>query len=233
MSPKSFSTQTDFIPLFEAVALVPYTRDYIGRLAREGKIVSEQIEKQWFVSRQSLFNFFEQNAIEDSVKKRILSLSRKNDLEVKDFYTAKISSIKARQANLPTTSLAMAVLIICGGLLGGLCIQSGTAVMAHVPKTTMFPTLAMLKQVPSQASVVVAQEVASFASNQATEVTEKMSLEKGIVVFPTATEADEEIVATLFSDDVTVTQTSTTTGYVRSRDGEIELPFVRVPQSNP
>ncbi len=119
MSPKSLLQKSGFIPLSTAVTLVSYSRDYIGRLAREGKILAEQIDREWFVSRQSLINFFENSSLEESAKKKILSLSRKNDIEVKDFYTSELSRITAKQSKFAGASAILTLMIMFGGFGSG------------------------------------------------------------------------------------------------------------------
>jgi hypothetical protein len=64
-----------------------------------------------------------------------------------------------------------------------------------------------------------------------TEVTEPLSLAGGIVLLPTT--PDAAVATDFFSDAVTVTMVSTTTGVIRSeQDGIVrELPFVRIPET--
>ena len=223
---------TDFISLSEAVTLVTYSRDYIGRLAREGKICAKQTDKQWVVSRASLVNFFEQSSLEDSVKKRILSLSRKNDLEVKDFYRAAVATISNRQTRSGNASLFFVTLIIFGGLFSGVALHSNASLLSRESEVSLVQLLSSLTLLPNTANVIqpLVPESAVFFEASVVETQDRIPMEGGIVLFPTVTAADGETVETLFSDDVTVVVTSTTTGFVRSADGATELPFVRVPK---
>ena len=237
MSRKSLVKKSDTIPLSVAVTLVSYSRDYIGRLAREGKIVAEQIDREWYVSRESLLNFAEHAALEDSVKKKILSLSRKNDLEVKDFYTQKVSGITARQNQIGTRSLALTLLVLMGGLLPGYLFYTNANVLVANASASVLETLASLS-VTSGAQNANVRSAKGDASPEWTdglvvESHEAIAMDGGIVLFPTIQSNDVETVENLFSDDVTVVITSTTTGFVRSADGTSELPFVRVPQQAP
>ena len=233
MSPSSPAKKTDLISLSVAVTLVPYSRDYIGRLARSGKIVAEHVDKQWFVSEQSLTHFFAQSDLEESVKKRILSISRKNDLEVRDFYTQTINQIKSRQHKLGNVSLAMAVLIICGGFGGGLFLRAATAFSAEAPQASLTDVLGALTAMPNQATVVAARKskpaTTQFSDQVVIEQTDKIPMQSGVVLFPSTRPADTEMVRTLFSDEVSVVVTSTTTGFVRAKNSDRELPFVRIP----
>lgn len=234
MPPQSLVKKSDSIPLSVAVTLVSYSRDYIGRLAREGKIVAEQIDREWFVSRQSLLNFAEHTSLEDSAKKKILSLSRKNDLEVKDFYAKKVSSIQARQLAIASGSLAATFVVMLGGVLSGYFFYANAPVLVTDSKVTIADTLISLRiNGGSQSANLVGGVNDSnpvWSEGLVVESNETMAIEEGIVLFPTVRSGDVAAVEDLFSDEVTVVVTSTTTGFIRSADGASELPFVRVPQ---
>lgn len=240
MSPENSSPAhsnfSEFIPLASAVTLVSYSRDYIRRLAREGKIKSRQIDKEWFVNRQALLNFFETSAVEDSVKKRILSLSRKNDLEVKDFYFEKVSRILARQSHSPNIGLALAILTISGGLLSGLLLHQAAMVTSHNPNVSLGELLAIITSLPNQAAVVAATEQSAnviFSDTIAEETTEQISMGGGVVLFPAVSQGNLAQVETFFSDEVEVVVTSSTTGFVRNKSQTTKLPFVRIPAPAP
>jgi hypothetical protein len=237
MSPKSLVKKSDTIPLSVAVTLVSYSRDYIGRLAREGKILAEQIDREWYVSRESLLNFALHATLEDSVKKKILSLSRKNDLEVKDFYTQKVSSIIARQNTTRASSLVLTLMVLMGGLLPGYLFYTNANTLVGGGSASIVETLASLTVTSGahSANVQSANQGTSpvWTEGLVVESHEAIAMDGGIVLFPTVQPGDGDVVSNLFSDDVTVVVTSTTTGFVRSADGTSELPFVRVPKSAP
>lgn len=224
---------TDPISLSVAVTLVSYSRDYIGRLAREGRVAARQIDKQWFVSRESLLNFFEHSAVEDSVKKKILSQSRKNDLEVKDFYKVTISKINGRTTNMANLSLLATVLIIAGGLCGGLLLNTQAAAFTEGENFQLAQVFQAFTTAPHEVSSEVANvSAAVFSETVVIESQEKIPMDGGVVLFPTLNAKEGESVTALFSDDVTVVITSTTTGFVRTSDGGKELPFVRIPNTS-
>ena len=235
MSPLSTDKNSEYISLSEAITLVTYSRDYLGRLAREGKIISKQINKQWFVNRQSLMHFFEHSALEDSIKKRILSISRKNDLEVKDAYSNTVLAIQARAEYHSNVSLLATVVIIAGGLLSGVLLQlSGKAVSTEevVSFALVKETLSdVFKEADTQTAAVASSLI--FTDSKVMETKEKISMEEGIVVFPAGISAGKEKQVTeLFSDDVEVVFTSTTTGLVKMVNSDTALPFVRVPEES-
>ncbi|MBY0538610.1 winged helix-turn-helix domain-containing protein [Patescibacteria group bacterium] len=235
MSAKSLVKKSDSIPLSVAVTLVSYSRDYIGRLAREGKIVAEQIDREWYVSRASLLNFAEHSTLEDSVKKKILSLSRKNDLEVKDFYTQKVSNINTRQYLARTQSLVLTLIMLLGGSFPGYLFYTNANLLTGAKPVSIAETLGYLDVVGSTQSALVPassrENAAVWTEGLVVESQESIPMDGGIVLFPTLQPSDKATVEDLFSDDVTVVITSTTTGFVRSADGTSELPFVRVPET--
>ena len=233
MSLQNLDKNSEFISLSEAVMLVTYSRDYIGRLAREGKILSKQINKQWFINRQALFNFFEHSALEDSVKKRILSLSRKNDLEVKEMLANKVTAIKTRSAYLPNASLFATVVIVAAGLFSGALLQLSGQVAVSKESLTLALLVKSINSVSIEFSAQPASVIAAtvFTESQVIETEEKIPMENGLVLFPNGTVQEKtESVVGLFSDDVEVVLTSTTTGLVKISGSKKPLPFVRVPK---
>ncbi len=234
-SPASADKNPKFISLGEAVTLVTYSRDYIGRLAREGKISSKQINKQWFVDRYTLLHFFEYSALEDSVKKRILSLNRKNDLEVRDFYQTKVAAIDAKSPYFHTASLLCTVVIVACGLFSGALIQASSQVSAVRGAVTFSKVIKNLSTASIEFSAQPAAVAAAtlFSESQVIETQEKIPMDGGLIVFPAGT-AKEQIktAAELFSDEVVVVLTSTTTGFVKMSSSEKSLPFVRVPKES-
>ena len=56
-----------------------YTSDYVTRLAREGKIIAEQVGRQWFVDPKSLEEFLSERNNELDTRKEELSRKRKQE----------------------------------------------------------------------------------------------------------------------------------------------------------
>jgi hypothetical protein len=63
----------------EACSDVTYSRDYVTRLAREGKIIASLIGRQWFVDVDSLKNYAAQSQVESELRKAQLSEERKQE----------------------------------------------------------------------------------------------------------------------------------------------------------
>lgn len=95
-----------------------YSSDYLGKLAREEKILGTQIGRQWFIEPESLKTFLAKSAIEKELRKEELSLKRKIEHaghSKKQFEETRLNS------GLSATAFAQtAVIVLCGLFVGGL-----------------------------------------------------------------------------------------------------------------
>lgn len=225
--------KTKLLPIKTAAALVPYSRDYVARLAREGKVVAVQTERQWFVDGESLKKFYEQATIEDEVRKRHLSLMRKAELEVKDVYRERLDAIgRARTAKQQYTVLQSGLVVVCG-LAAGLFIATGTPYVTQLSVDTPAQVAQSLSTDSVSEIVAEVKEVQDWVGeSNLSEVTEPLSLKGGIVLLPMGVH-EAASPADFFSDDVTIAMVSTTTGVIRSVQGETitEMQFLRVPEA--
>jgi hypothetical protein len=121
-----------------------------------------------------------------------------------------------------------------GGLFAGYFVLNNAPMFASDSSAGVLDTLALVRVVglPQSANVIQADTKRNplWSEGLVIESNESIAMDGGIVLFPTLRAGDDATVEELFSDDVTVVVTSTTTGFVRSADGNSELPFVRVPQ---
>ena len=227
---------TQLLPVKEAAEFVPYSRDYVARLAREGKVVAVQIDRQWFVDVTSLQNFYANATIEESVRKRKLSSSRKRDLEVKEFYRTRLEAIaKKRHTNKQHAVVHTGLILLCGLGAGVLfTTASHYSDYAHLQMLAQLPRLVFEKTVVEKLPLATPQvttvlDVADQAMSYGIEVTDQsLDFRQGIVVLP-QTGSSTSTVADFFSDPVTVETTSDTSGTVRNTVSDQTLPFVRVP----
>ncbi len=79
------SSFEDFLTTKEASEIIPYSREYIGRLAREKKVRSALVGGKWIVSLASLQDFYEQAKIEEEVLAQRVRGERLADQNVADF----------------------------------------------------------------------------------------------------------------------------------------------------
>lgn len=106
----------EYIPSNELASTFGYSSDYIGKLARDEKILGTLIGRQWFVEPESLKTFLLKTEVEKKIRKEELSLQRKAEHLAHQKGLALESS-----SSLGSVALAQALVIIsCGFLLGGL-----------------------------------------------------------------------------------------------------------------
>lgn len=221
------------VPVKQAASLVPYTRDHITRLAREGKIVAAQINRQWFIDTVSLTRFYESAQHEEVIRKERLRVARKRELEVAQLHREALAQIDAQMPVQRATSHRQAVAVVVCGLCVGAMIF---AVSSQLAPTTKVATVAQAPQFMSAELAPEATHVSSvagtFEARERSESTRPLSLEGGIVLLPQMASSSTSTVAGFFSDAVEVEMLTDTAGVIRAPQlgTDVEMPFVRVPQ---
>ncbi len=215
-----------------AAALVPYTRDYIARIAREGKISAVQIDRQWFVESTSLQNFYEQSLIEDEVRSRHLSHTRKLELEVKEAYQKRFERLHQIRVAAPVKTAVLTAFLVLGSVSSGLLFLSGNTSLYLASVSD-----AVIGTLRPAAPVVVVQEktfVDYGDQNDVLETSRRLPLRDGIVLLPTVSDKSSSDVRDLFSDNVTATFSSDITGVIEMNQNGIQtkMPFVRIPDES-
>lgn len=223
------------LPIKAASELVPYSRDYVARLARESKIVAVYIDRQWFVDTTSLQNFYTNSLMEESVRKRHLSAVRKHDLEVKEIYRSSLASLAKKRTQTKSKAIVQSGLIIMCGLVAGLALFTSNNYLTN-------ERLQFLAQIPGNGWLSPVSEIVPdvagdiqtvFTEYRVTETDAPLSLQNGIILLPASATDTVSTVDNLFSDPVSVEVTSTTTGIVRTMTetaSSTEMQFVRIPQ---
>ena len=223
------------LPIKAASELVPYSRDYVARLAREGKIIAVYIDRQWFVDTTSLKNFYTNALLEESVRKRYLSVVRKHDLEVKEVYRTRLEKVAQKHKACDVVVAVHSGLVVVCGLVTGLFLMTANSYLTN-------ERLQFLAQLPAVGflSTGFVANVTGLPDTQETvfsdfiviESDTALSLENGILLLPKVTASTTAAVNEFFSDPVTVVMVSTTTGIIRSQNvasSITEMSFVRVP----
>lgn len=118
----------NFIPIREAAKRVSYTTDYVGRLAREGKILAKRSGRNWMVELDSL-KLFSLQAKADAIKKQeALKIQRRIEIATAQLVSNSeeikvLDHTKRHIAVLETTALticfALALLLIQVSLSSG------------------------------------------------------------------------------------------------------------------
>ncbi len=83
-----------------------YTADYVSKLAREGKVLAQQVGRQWYIERESLTNFSHQASKQKIARKEELRKERKLER------VARIQEQQPERSQLPHPSHAFAHAVI-------------------------------------------------------------------------------------------------------------------------
>lgn len=222
----------------EACTEVSYSRDYVTRLAREGKIVASLIGRQWFVDTESLKNYAAQSEIESKLRKAQLSEERKLE---QLFYKTKEqqqTSHQKRASSVQSRAVVASGSVLALGLVFG--------VFGYAVFMTPFDLTSTFDQ---PKSVTQSSQTAANANSVSTERDEQEVIQKrapvfstrkvvalepsenGILILPNTESADP---ADVFSDEVeirTATSGEQTAVLVDANgvESEREVPFVLVP----
>ncbi len=242
------------VPIKDALDVVSYSKDYIARLAREGKIVGSQIGRQWFVDVVSLKNFSAEAVVLEDVRKQELSAERKRELIAKECLSL-LDEVVVKKARAQRFD---AIVVTCSTVCIGLLVGVGLYTATLIPETKL-AGLASSLGLSTDSAVEVAAVVSPDASPfrvidkpkdtlLLTTITERpvfetesemrklASLGEGILLLPTGSERMKTgDVANLFSDEVTVTYSEDNQGvisYDKSNGEVINYPFVAVPRVN-
>ena len=223
-------------PIKEAIEVVSYSRDYVTRLAREEKIVASLVGRQWFVDIDSLKSYTETSAMEQDLRKKLLSQQRKQEMQIREATEKQNASYLKKEKAAHLGAAFVASLVLGFGLLGG-----WAADFLISPQNNNSPVHAsnVAQVTAAQVPVVQAKEVTQpqvepatlspFFSNH--EVKNLDGIENGILLLPQATSSD---VGDLFSDSVVVKESLSGERVVVQVDGNgnefgNEIPFVEIP----
>lgn len=237
------------VPIKDAAAHISYTRDYVARLAREGKIVATQIGRQWFVDPTSLQNFSEQALAQEAARKLELRLERKLELHAKEEFLNLEKKLQAKSRTHRARAVAMTGSVLSFGLVVGVGLY--TAWLYQVPASlnlvSIFetfqkeavptPQVAYTRTLPSAEEPHQTMQLTTIMEQPTfTDESETRSLGSvggGVMLLPSQGVASTtEDVAALFSDPVVVDFTDEHSGVVffAGENGEVrEYPFVSVP----
>jgi len=112
------------LPIKEAVSNVSYSRDYVTRLAREGKIIASNIGRQWFVDLDSLVSYNEATTAEQEIRKKQLSEERKKEQATHLALLERKEKSQRKEKYVPMKAAIASVVVCTFGLMGGWSIHS-------------------------------------------------------------------------------------------------------------
>lgn len=111
-------------PIKEAVQVTKYSRDYITRLARDGKIVASFIGRQWFVDVDSLNAYGASAALEMEVRKKQLSAERKEERRLQELAKRQRSRQADKARALHVRAVVATSFVLVAGLWAGVAAHS-------------------------------------------------------------------------------------------------------------
>ncbi len=106
----------EYVQSSDAARIFGYTPDYISRLAREKKVVAAQINKKWFVEKESLNEFIRQKKVEKI--QRTVQLQKQRKIEHQSYRKKEIKHREQDRAQIVSTLLQSFVVVLCGLIVG-------------------------------------------------------------------------------------------------------------------
>ncbi len=223
MSENFFIGNRRLIPLKEVSKIVPYSREYVARLARDGRVAAAQINRQWYIDPESLKNFFEQAQLEMQARGEYVRELRKQELDLHEWWSAFVDTQKHRQVGRAGRAAKKSILIIILGLFVGLLVTR----LAPLGDPAVLASLVESQQL---ASLITAQDneaaaVSWYETGDVVTEDESLLSPVGILLLPDGVSEDP---AAFFSDEVRVEETGPTSGVIYSSTSSSSVPFVRV-----
>lgn len=230
-SPQTSSTHT-FISTKDAVASLPsYTRNYVARLAREGKVVATRDRGQWLVSEESLHAFFD-----DSRREELVRSERIRHERYREAIAREASSPVAHHYVKGRSTLHPAAILMSGFVAGFLVFvfsalvntYSATGVIALLDRQVAMVVESLTKSAAQKIITTQSERLdhIGVAEHDVAETVKMIGGKEGIMLLHASG-------SEIFSDPVEIIADTPTGGYVRfeTSDDEVLVPFVKVPTS--
>ncbi len=227
----------------DAAKLTGYSRDYIGRLAREQKIVATQIGRQWFISIASLQKYAQSAERELKDRQQKLSVERKREREAARRLEEKEKNRTLTERNKNRSRILATFALVLGVGLGVLLNATSLAEISSRNQIASAPELTALPQVAEEFRVATQDVVETNPLDFIDFSQESMTIStmdgdgQGVMLLPSDRDEklNEEEVRALFSDPVKIVKDKHGNKYVvrTTADGNEErLPFAVVPVVN-
>lgn len=125
MSASFFVNGKEYLPSSTLCTAFGYSSDYIGKLAREEKILGTLVGRQWFVEVESLKTFALKVAVEKDIHKAELRLERKRERTEKSASLENGFSIQLSPLEALAKTIVVVLCGLCIGGLGWISVQEG------------------------------------------------------------------------------------------------------------
>ncbi len=211
------------IPLKDVPKIVPYTRDYVARLARDGKIAAAQLNRQWYIDSESLKNFFENSQLEMQARGEYTRELRKQELDLHEWWSAFLETQRARRDSRTNRSLRKTIVVIFLGLFVGI-------IVSNIAPKARPEVLAGMINGGQLAALISSDDSGAVVDrwyDTGVVTVEEVSLDnpRGILITPEGAMKNPEA---FFSDPVVIEDTSVTHGLIHSSSSSSSVPFVRI-----
>ena len=198
---------SQFISVKEAAVLVSCSRDYVTKLAREGKITASQNKRQWFVDENSLKNFFEFSQYEVEVRSKHLREIRKKEILLRQELAKKVNSLKIKHDRSVRLIAGHSFLIMLCGIGAGFLLNfvsvylptSRVTQLAETP-SAMFSNL--FGMVADHNGNYVSEDLT--ISDSATETFDNLNITNKVVALPDTTNFSQTELAGLIFQSTTI-----------------------------
>ncbi len=224
-----------------AARLTGYSRDYIGRLAREEKITATQVGRQWFIFIPSLEKYAKSAEQDQQARQEKLSSERKREREEKELAREQLKKTKKRKMKQGAHVMAFVVLgfgIGLGAALNSASVFS-TAAEKQIASAPQSESFVQTEQEFPVATGSVSEEAVVESIDFSRESVTISALDgegEGVMLLPSkGKQLTEEEVKAMFSDPVHIVRDAEGNRYVvrKTADGKEErLPFAIVPVGN-
>ncbi|MFM2339789.1 MAG: hypothetical protein RLZZ360_425 [Candidatus Parcubacteria bacterium] len=211
------------LPLKDVAKVVPYSREYVARLARDGRVAAAQINRQWYIDPESLKNFFEQAQLEIQARGDYLRELRKQELDLHEWWSAFVQAQRERQQTRSTQAVKKSIVIILLGLFVGLLVTR----LAPLGDPAVLASLVIDQQTASLMTLPEEKQDTAHWYETGEVITEERSLMNpvGILLLPQGVSEDP---ITFFSDEVSVIETGPNSGLIESNVSSSAVPFIRI-----
>ncbi|MCU0678067.1 MAG: helix-turn-helix domain-containing protein [Candidatus Pacebacteria bacterium] len=210
------------IPLKDVTKIVPYSRDYVARLARDGRIAAAQVNRQWYIDGESLKNFFEHAQLEVQARGEYVRELRKQELDLHEWWSAFLETQRARRESRNGRALRKTMIVIILGLFVGLIVSN----LAPVANPSMVASLITTGQFAAVAEAPLpGDKTVTWYETGVVIEDETLANPTGILITSEGTTSDA---TTFFSDEVVIEETSPTTGLIHSSTSSSSVPYVRI-----
>jgi hypothetical protein len=214
----------NLVTLTDATKLVPYSKDYIAKLARDAKIAAAQFDRQWYIDVDSLKNFFALAQLEVQARAEYTRALRKQELDLHEWWSLFTKTHAERRAERAHKSLQKTIIVVILGML------VGALLVRVVPYTQPDTAVALLGELYAPAARLTPEKTRSdswYNVGVVTEETTEIDMRAGLLLLPSATSTASA--TSLFSDPVVLDTDGIGTGTVRLQDGTSTIPVIEVP----